>query len=101
SMPCSSQPVKGSSFYIGYEELLYKDLDALSLTLDWLDVPADLGTYYDGYPRFRFTNIHTVQSSPSGAASASRFSVASNRFTTSAPQEKRFSISPAFFVNAY
>jgi hypothetical protein len=53
-MPFGPQPVKGSSFYIGYEELLYKDITGLSLTLQWLDAPSDFSDYYAGYPGISF-----------------------------------------------
>jgi hypothetical protein len=55
--PFGSQPVKGSSFYLGYEELLYKDLDSLSLQIQWHQPPANFESYYSGYHKVAITRL--------------------------------------------
>lgn len=45
--PFGSEPVKGSSFYIGCEEAFNKNLDQFTLKADWMDVPAgNMSAYY-------------------------------------------------------
>ncbi len=48
-LPFGAQPVKGSFFYLGYEELLYKDIDAINLQIQWLDAPQQFNRHYTGY----------------------------------------------------
>jgi hypothetical protein len=39
--PFGAQPVVGAGFYIGSDEVFRKQLSALTLTIDWLDLPSD------------------------------------------------------------
>lgn len=48
--PFGPQPVAGSTFYIGYEELLHKNIDDFSFKVTWQDPPSKItSTHYNGY----------------------------------------------------
>ena len=47
--PFGSLPKKGSSFYVGFEEVLHKNLDTFSFDVTWLAPPADLNAHYSNY----------------------------------------------------
>lgn len=48
--PFGPIPSKGSSFYIGSEEVFFKKLSSLDLSLQWHEIPNDdLSTYYNDY----------------------------------------------------
>ena len=48
-LPFSSQPRVGSSFFIGHAESFAKPLTELSLSLQWVDPPQNLESYYQNY----------------------------------------------------
>ena len=49
-LPFGSEPVRGSSFDLGYEEAFTKKLNEFKIHVDWMDVPSsNLRTYYSGY----------------------------------------------------
>ncbi len=48
-MPFTSNPKKGSSFYVGYAEAFHKSLDEVKLKLTWEQVPDDFERHYRGY----------------------------------------------------
>lgn len=56
-LPFGSQPRIGSSFFIGHAESFAKPLTELSLSLQWVDPPQNLETYYQNYTdaEFQFT----------------------------------------------
>lgn len=91
-MPFGPQPVKGSSFYIGYEELLYKDLTGMSLTIGWLDAPSDFSDHYVGYPGITFKR---------SAAPASFNATSPALPIAAAPAFRRASIGPIRLFNTY
>lgn len=47
--PFGSAPVVGSSFYLAHPELCTKQLDQLTLTIDWMAPPDNFNAYYVGY----------------------------------------------------
>ncbi len=47
--PFGSTPVKGSSLYVGSDEIFRKQVDGLTLHIDWMDPPGDLGRHYSVY----------------------------------------------------
>ena len=47
--PFGTQPVKGSSFYVNYDELLNKNITEFSFQVTWLDPPANFSTHYQHY----------------------------------------------------
>lgn len=47
--PFTSQPVLGSRFYLGSEEVFQKTLTSLSVKLEWQDPPADFQAHYGVY----------------------------------------------------
>ncbi len=49
-LPFGSEPVRGSSFDLGYEEAFTKKMNEFKIHVDWMDVPAsNLRSYYSGY----------------------------------------------------
>ncbi len=49
-LPFGSEPVRGSSFDLGYEEAFTKKLNEFKIHVDWMDVPSsNLRSYYSGY----------------------------------------------------
>lgn len=48
--PFGSLPKKGSSFYVGFDEVLHKNLDTFSFDVTWLAPPEKLNTHYSNYP---------------------------------------------------
>jgi hypothetical protein len=90
-MPFGPQPVKGSSFYIGYEELLYKDLTGMSLTIEWLDAPADFSDHYSGYPGIRFKR----------AVAGEGLRPAASALRSASPGLSRSATIPVQFFSAY
>lgn len=48
-MPFGQQPVLGSAFYVGSEEIFFKPLKTLDLNLTWHGVPDDLSLHYANY----------------------------------------------------
>ncbi len=47
--PFGSNPIVGSSFYVGSNEVFRKPLDKLDIELEWMDLPEDVGTHYSEY----------------------------------------------------
>lgn len=47
--PFGTQPVKGSSFYVNYDELLNKNITEFSFQVTWLDPPENFKTQYQNY----------------------------------------------------
>lgn len=47
--PFGTQPVKGSSFYVNYDELLNKNITDFSFNVTWLDPPEKFATQYKHY----------------------------------------------------
>jgi hypothetical protein len=47
--PFGSQPKKGSSFYVGFDEVLHKNLDTFSFDVTWLAPPISLKNHYSNY----------------------------------------------------
>lgn len=48
-LPFGARPVLTSSFYIGSSEIFQKKLTTLTINIDWLDAPENLGSYYEAY----------------------------------------------------
>lgn len=48
-MPFGQQPVVGSAFYIGSEEVFFKKVDDLKVTISWLGAPDDFSAQYAHY----------------------------------------------------
>lgn len=48
-MPFGPIPVKGASFYVGYEEVLQKNIDQFSFDVSWQGAPESFRTHYDNY----------------------------------------------------
>ncbi len=48
-MPFGNQPLTGSSFYIGNNEVFRKKLDDCTVRLEWMDLPDDFSEYYKLY----------------------------------------------------
>lgn len=49
-LPFGSEPVRGSSFDLGYEEAFTKKLNEFKIHVDWMDVPSsNLRSYYNSY----------------------------------------------------
>lgn len=46
--PFTSLPKVGSSFYIGCKDLYYKDIQKLTVNMEWM-LPDNFNTYYDNY----------------------------------------------------
>ena len=47
--PFTVVPKVGSSFYIGCNDLYYKEIEKLSLNIEWM-LPDNFSTYYEKYP---------------------------------------------------
>ncbi|UYQ93537.1 hypothetical protein MKQ68_00285 [Chitinophaga horti] len=48
-MPFGPIPVKGASFYVGYEEVLKKNIDTFSFDVDWQGAPVSFRDHYKNY----------------------------------------------------
>jgi Baseplate J-like protein len=48
-MPFGAQPKAGSSFFVGYDELLHKKVDSFSFDVNWLSPPASFNSHYNNY----------------------------------------------------
>ncbi len=49
-MPFGTEPVEGSTFYVGSEEIFSKNVDSFKLNVAWKNVPDDdLASYFNGY----------------------------------------------------
>lgn len=48
-MPFGPIPVKGASFYVGYEEVLQKNIDQFSFDVSWQGTPQSFRSHYANY----------------------------------------------------
>ncbi|MEO7312799.1 MAG: baseplate J/gp47 family protein [Chitinophagaceae bacterium] len=48
-LPFGPLPKKGSSFNVGYSEVMLKDLSSFSFDVDWQAAPSSFNTHYKGY----------------------------------------------------
>jgi len=47
--PFTPQPIKGSNFYIDYEEVFSKKWTNITINFDWKNTPTDFNTWYAAY----------------------------------------------------
>ncbi len=47
--PFTTQPVKGSNFYVRYPEMFSKKWDSADITINWKNTPASITDLYQGY----------------------------------------------------
>lgn len=47
--PFTNRPIVGSTFYIGSNEVFSKRLSALSINIDWQDLPSSFSSHYNHY----------------------------------------------------
>ncbi|WP_264536434.1 baseplate J/gp47 family protein [Flavobacterium sp. N1736] len=57
--PFSTQPVKGSSFYIKYKEAFTKNWSNINVDIVWKNTPADFVEHYKAYKEASFKTIST------------------------------------------
>lgn len=48
-MPFGPIPVEGASFYVGYDEVLEKNIDTFSFEVDWQGAPKSFRSHYNNY----------------------------------------------------
>jgi hypothetical protein len=48
-LPFGNAPGPNAEFIVAHPEICLKTLDQLDFTLDWMDLPSDLGAHYDPY----------------------------------------------------
>jgi len=61
--PFGASPAAGDGFYFVHPELAVKRLDALSLHIEWANLPADFAEYYQPYFQYGFTPVPITNTS--------------------------------------
>ncbi|WP_316632459.1 baseplate J/gp47 family protein [uncultured Flavobacterium sp.] len=59
--PFSSQPVKGSNFYIKYNEAFAKNWSNINVDIAWKNTPASFVEHYKAYKNSALNTINTIQ----------------------------------------